>query len=241
MTASSEERTLLAAVAAAPGDDVPRLVYADWLDEHGRPERAEFIRLQIGWHRSVSDPTYFHARNRFYNRIFDHKLEYGDKCEDVPPLFDGVVWEAHTRGFVDTVVVSGWEVVAALSDVLAATTVPVTHLDYRYRSPAELSVLTDAIPRLTVRRLTADRCNNWPPGAPVDLSDDVRRLATVAWPSAVEQLRLGPAFSPAAAAVFLAVATDRPLPQLDLRAVRGLSEADRLRFRTRFGNRVLLP
>src|SRR5262249_23230049 len=25
----------------------PRLVYADWLDEHGQPERAEFIRLQI--------------------------------------------------------------------------------------------------------------------------------------------------------------------------------------------------
>src|SRR5262252_3159682 len=29
-----------------PDDDVPRLVYADWLDEHGDPARAEFIRLQ---------------------------------------------------------------------------------------------------------------------------------------------------------------------------------------------------
>src|SRR5689334_18621005 len=27
-------------------DDAPRLVYADWLDEHGDPERAEFIRVQ---------------------------------------------------------------------------------------------------------------------------------------------------------------------------------------------------
>src|SRR5262245_36899597 len=29
-----------------PDDDTPRLVYADWLDDHGDPERAEFIRVQ---------------------------------------------------------------------------------------------------------------------------------------------------------------------------------------------------
>ena len=38
---------LLKAVCAAPDDDLPRLVAADWLDEHAEPERAEFIRLQI--------------------------------------------------------------------------------------------------------------------------------------------------------------------------------------------------
>jgi uncharacterized protein (TIGR02996 family) len=27
-------------------DDAPRLIYADWLQDHGQPERAEFIRLQ---------------------------------------------------------------------------------------------------------------------------------------------------------------------------------------------------
>src|SRR5205823_3346972 len=32
-------------IADAPDDDAPRLVYADWLDEHGQPERAEFVRL----------------------------------------------------------------------------------------------------------------------------------------------------------------------------------------------------
>lgn len=36
----------LAAIRAAPDDDAPRLIYADWLDEHGQPERAEFIRVQ---------------------------------------------------------------------------------------------------------------------------------------------------------------------------------------------------
>jgi uncharacterized protein (TIGR02996 family) len=38
---------LLRAICAAPDDDLPRLVAADWLDENGEPERAEFIRVQI--------------------------------------------------------------------------------------------------------------------------------------------------------------------------------------------------
>src|SRR5476651_1127832 len=40
-------QALLAAIAADPENDLPRLVYADWLDENGQPIRAEFIRLQI--------------------------------------------------------------------------------------------------------------------------------------------------------------------------------------------------
>jgi uncharacterized protein (TIGR02996 family) len=36
----------LRAIMAEPEADSHRLVYADWLDEHGDPERAEFIRVQ---------------------------------------------------------------------------------------------------------------------------------------------------------------------------------------------------
>ena len=43
----SDQQALLRSVIDAPDDDVPRLVYADWLEEHGDHERAEFIRLQI--------------------------------------------------------------------------------------------------------------------------------------------------------------------------------------------------
>lgn len=35
------------AISARPLDDLPRLVYADWLEEQGDPDRAEFIRVQI--------------------------------------------------------------------------------------------------------------------------------------------------------------------------------------------------
>lgn len=41
-----EYRGLLAAVRAAPDDDLPRLVLADWLEEHESSEWAEFIRAQ---------------------------------------------------------------------------------------------------------------------------------------------------------------------------------------------------
>lgn len=43
---------LLAAILADPNDDLPRLVYADWLEENGEPERAEFIRSQIATNAS---------------------------------------------------------------------------------------------------------------------------------------------------------------------------------------------
>lgn len=42
----TEEAALLAAILTHPEDDTPRLVYADWLDEHEQPERAELIRVQ---------------------------------------------------------------------------------------------------------------------------------------------------------------------------------------------------
>lgn len=42
----NDEGALLAAIAAAPDDDAPRLVYADWLEERGDP-RAEYVRLEV--------------------------------------------------------------------------------------------------------------------------------------------------------------------------------------------------
>ncbi|MBN9122735.1 MAG: ribosomal protein L7/L12 [Planctomycetes bacterium] len=41
----SEEAAFLAALRANPADDTTRLVYADWLDEHGEAAKAEYLRL----------------------------------------------------------------------------------------------------------------------------------------------------------------------------------------------------
>lgn len=42
----TDERALLTAILEEPNDDTRKLVYADWLDEHGDP-RAEYLRLMI--------------------------------------------------------------------------------------------------------------------------------------------------------------------------------------------------
>lgn len=45
----TEGEALYRAILEQPDDDAPRLVWADWLDEHGDPDRAEFVRLQCEW------------------------------------------------------------------------------------------------------------------------------------------------------------------------------------------------
>src|SRR5215208_1611384 len=44
---------LYRAILDAPDDDAPRLVWADWLDEHGEADRAAFVRCQCEWTRLV--------------------------------------------------------------------------------------------------------------------------------------------------------------------------------------------
>jgi uncharacterized protein (TIGR02996 family) len=45
----TDEAAFLRAIANAPEDDAPRLIYADWLEERGDP-RAEYVRLELELH-----------------------------------------------------------------------------------------------------------------------------------------------------------------------------------------------
>jgi uncharacterized protein (TIGR02996 family) len=56
LSLNRSEQALLANVADTPRADAPRLVYADWLDEHQEPERAAFIRAHIAAQRQTN-PT----------------------------------------------------------------------------------------------------------------------------------------------------------------------------------------
>jgi uncharacterized protein (TIGR02996 family) len=50
---------LEAAVIAHAEEDTPRLVYADWLDENGDPDRAAYIRNEVAlWDKNPADPDY---------------------------------------------------------------------------------------------------------------------------------------------------------------------------------------
>jgi uncharacterized protein (TIGR02996 family) len=50
----SDRAAFVSAIAAAPDDDLPKLVFADWLDENGDPNRAEFIRLSVAYFREAT-------------------------------------------------------------------------------------------------------------------------------------------------------------------------------------------
>jgi uncharacterized protein (TIGR02996 family) len=42
----THDNPFLQAIIEDPDNDNPRLVYADWLEEHGQPDKAEYLRVQ---------------------------------------------------------------------------------------------------------------------------------------------------------------------------------------------------
>jgi uncharacterized protein (TIGR02996 family) len=65
----SDRTALLAAICANPDDDSARLIYADWLDEHGESKRADFIRAKVEQHRAESAETEANAVFQYLDRI----------------------------------------------------------------------------------------------------------------------------------------------------------------------------
>jgi uncharacterized protein (TIGR02996 family) len=61
----------LAGILAVPEDDLRRLVLADWLEEHGEAERAEFIRVQVEQHRIRTGPCRFSKIDTCFDRRRD--------------------------------------------------------------------------------------------------------------------------------------------------------------------------
>src|SRR4051794_4516492 len=47
----TDHDALLRAICENPREDTPRLVFADWLEENGQPERAAFIRTDVAMAR----------------------------------------------------------------------------------------------------------------------------------------------------------------------------------------------
>lgn len=100
----SDEEALLAAIAASPDEDTPRLVYADWLDEHDQPIRAEFIRVQIEVARvetleSIDLNRHIDLFQRQHDLLENHRAELLGALARVPKV-------EFERGFVSELVLS---------------------------------------------------------------------------------------------------------------------------------------
>jgi uncharacterized protein (TIGR02996 family) len=78
----SHEAALIELILENPEMDGPRLVYADWLEEQGEADRAEFIRVQCELARlESSDPRRPELASRERRLLLDH-------ARDWEPRFD---------------------------------------------------------------------------------------------------------------------------------------------------------
>ncbi len=94
----TEREALLAAVCENPDEDTPRLVFADWLQENGEEERAEFIRFQC---RTAKLPINSSARQHLENRINTLFRLHGQTWHRELAAGSGYRWgETFARGFV---------------------------------------------------------------------------------------------------------------------------------------------
>jgi uncharacterized protein (TIGR02996 family) len=102
---------LEAAVIAHAEDDTPRLVYADWLDENGDHDRAEFIRTQVAlWEKNPADDDHLdleerlsevceNIREHIHEREWAPKLPIGFDFVDYLPTNADDSYTGYHRGF----------------------------------------------------------------------------------------------------------------------------------------------
>ena len=95
---SADEREFFDRIRDEPFDDAPRLIFADWLDENGEPERAEFIRVQCAIHRlPSSDPLQSELQEREGELANLHAARWQS------PLTPYVIDSDFRRGVIDRV------------------------------------------------------------------------------------------------------------------------------------------
>lgn len=96
-----DREALLRAVCENPDDDTPRLVFADWCEEHGERERAEFIRIQCELARgSVSDSRAADLRARESQLLDEFATLWAEPLRGLIHQF------VFKRGFVERVEMS---------------------------------------------------------------------------------------------------------------------------------------
>ncbi|MBX9626755.1 MAG: TIGR02996 domain-containing protein [Gemmataceae bacterium] len=96
----ADQRALLAAVIAAPDDDTPRLVYADWLDEHCDDVQANYIRESVRLARlPAGDPERPGLERRLTSVLEDNANEWAIALGCAP----AATGMCYRRGFVHTI------------------------------------------------------------------------------------------------------------------------------------------
>jgi uncharacterized protein (TIGR02996 family) len=236
----SDGDALLSAILAQPDEDVPRLAYADWLDECGTESdraRAEFVRVQIAlasvgptelvpWNKPVVD-----QRGREKTLLAAHGAAWlAPLRAPGGPLQSESTHGQFRRGFVEVVwMPAAW--FAVRSDVLFAR-VPVRELRVTRTTVEELAALVanGHFPRLSALDLSDRR-----------LGDSVARVLTLCPAiAALTRVRLrGCGLTDAGACRLADADFDWPLKELDV-SLNPLSPFGVAALRERFGEGTVL-
>jgi uncharacterized protein (TIGR02996 family) len=85
----SEDAAFRAAIQADPTAVATRLVYADWLDEHGRPEYASFLRAQCELAVTPADSSDYLGRAR---TAAERLCKSGSSWKEMLPTHPGLTF-----------------------------------------------------------------------------------------------------------------------------------------------------
>jgi uncharacterized protein (TIGR02996 family) len=205
-----------------PDDDVPRLVYADWLDENGQPERAEFIRVQIELARAeLADPRRPDLESRQLQLLARHRKEWAGPLRALVPQ-----WEFR-RGFVEAIKLPARTFLEHAEELFRLAPVRDVHLvgvsehaDELARCPhlRQLTALTLTDPRFTAGQRRSQRQRRWRNGEFTNpLGTDVlRTLLHSPYLREVRRLGLAHCFLGASGAAALAASPLAGLDALDV-------------------------
>jgi uncharacterized protein (TIGR02996 family) len=139
----SDGDTLYRSILAAPADDAPRLVYADWLEEHGDLERAELIRQMVHFPRDRTryrppEPGSNYWPNAPNWLGYVVRRGFVAEIEVSTPLFLTHAADLFARHPITLVQLTGRSVVLDRPMVFRAVLAPGAHLETSLLWPAEL-------------------------------------------------------------------------------------------------------
>lgn len=196
----TDEQTFLQSIRDDAGDDTVRLVYADWLEENGQLDRAEFIRVQCELAKTECDNSlYPHLKGRSDGLESDYGMQW------TGPISKLSICTAYFhRGFVNRVSLycsDDQEVLRPLHSTMNNNAV--TELEYHLsfghlpenQNAQLLNHLGDWHEAKSLRNLTLDYDRSSDDSGWLD--DDIELLASNPNLSNLVSLDLSPSVSPA--------------------------------------------
>ncbi len=138
---NGDREAFIREIVANPDDELPRLIYADWLEDMGDPQ-GEFIRLQCARWQGESSSELL---GREAELLKNHRQEW------IAQLGSGVQWYEFERGLVSDALISGRSLLQ--NDGLLLTRAPLKSLGTSITGHDQVRLLADTPSLRHLRRL----------------------------------------------------------------------------------------